>query len=190
MSQGTGPKTGAAAARIAATPQFVAACLLAAASILPARTGADVRETDLLPLSEFPREPIVIETRSARRHELVAWRADTPQTREQGLMFVTDMRADQAMIFLYDPPAYVSMWMKNTLLPLDMLFVNRYGCVVKVKHDARPGSLATVSAGAAVALVVELEGGVAKTLGLDVGDRVVRPDAGWPASDRACARGR
>ena len=182
MSRGTGPTTGVAAARMAATPRFVAACLLAAAGILPARTGADVRETDLEPLSEFPREPIVIETRSARRHELDAWRADTPRTREQGLMFVTEMRADQAMIFVYDPPAYVSMWMKNTLLPLDMLFVNRYGCVVKVKHDARPGSLATISAGAAVTLVVELKGGVAATLGVDVGDRVQRPAVGWPAS--------
>jgi uncharacterized protein len=152
----------------------------------PAQTSAEVREDQLLPLSAFPREPIVIETRSARRHELVAWRADTPQAREQGLMFVTEMRADQAMIFIYDPPLYVSMWMKNTLLPLDMLFVDRYGCVVKVKHDARPKSLATISAGGPVALVVELKGGVATTLGVDSGDRVLRPQAGWPADPRPC----
>jgi len=172
--------------RRSATVPAVAACILAAACLVPMRSSADVSEAGLLPLTEFPHERIVIETRSARRHELVAWRADTPQTREQGLMFVTDMRADQAMIFVYDPPAYVSMWMKNTLLPLDMLFVNKYGCVVKVKHDARPGSLATISAGAAVALVIELKGDVAATLGVDAGDRVLRPAVGWPADERPC----
>jgi uncharacterized membrane protein (UPF0127 family) len=167
---------------------MVATCVLAAACMGPAQTSAEVREDELLPLSAFPREPIVIETRSARRHELVAWRADTPQAREQGLMFVTEMRTDQAMIFVYDPPLYVSMWMKNTLLPLDMLFVDRYGCVVNVKHDARPGSLATISAGGPVALVVELKGGVAATLGVDAGDRVLRPQAGWPVDPRPCTR--
>jgi uncharacterized membrane protein (UPF0127 family) len=172
----------ALAARVLAT------CVLAAGCVSPARTSAEVRRDDLLPLSAFPREPIVIETRSARRHELVAWRADTPQAREQGLMFVTEMRADQAMIFVYDPPLYVSMWMKNTLLPLDMLFVDRYGCVAKVKHDARPESLTTISAGGPVALVVELKGGVAATLGVDAGDRVLRPQADWPADPRPCTR--
>lgn len=162
---------------------FTAACLLAAPS------GAEVREGDVMPLAAFPRERIVIETRSARRHELDAWRADTPRTQEQGLMFVREMRADQAMIFVYDPPAHVSMWMKNTLLALDMLFVDSHGCVVKVKRDARPGSLATISAGRPVALVVELEGGVATSLGIDTGDRVLRPAVGWPADQESCASG-
>ena len=130
----------------------------------------------------------MVETRSARRHEFDAWRADTPRTREQGLMFVRDIAAGQAMIFVYDPPANVSMWMKNTLLPLDMLFVDSSGCVVNVRHDAQPGSLAIISAGAPVVLVVELRGGTAKALGIDTGDRVVRPSVGWPAglTTRAC----
>ena len=142
----------------------------------------------LLPLAAFPREPVVIETRGARRHELDAWRADTPQTREQGLMFVQEMREDQAMIFVYDPPTHVAMWMKNTLLPLDMLFVNTGGCIVKVKHDAKPGSLETIEADEPVALVVELKGGAAAALGVDAGDRVLRPAARWPADPRPCTR--
>ena len=48
------------------------------------------------------------------------------------------------MIFIYDPPQHVSMWMKNTLLPLDMLFVDARGCVVTIKQNAKPGSLATI----------------------------------------------
>ena len=165
---------------------MVATCVLAASVMAPAQTSAEVRKDEVLPLAEFPRERIVIETRSARRHEFDAWRADTPRTREQGLMFVTQMRTAEAMIFIYEPPAYVSMWMKNTLLPLDMLFVNQYGCVIKVQHDARPGSLAIISAGGPVALVVELKGGVAASLGVDAGDRVLRPRAGWPAAELPC----
>jgi uncharacterized protein len=144
----------------------------------------------VLPLSAFPREPIVIETRSARRHSFDAWRADTPATREQGLMFVRDMRPDQAMFFVYEPPQHVAMWMKNTLLPLDMLFVDEAGCVAKTVRDARPGSLDTISADGQIALVVELKGGTTRALGIEAGDRVQRPDANWPYRGLPCTRQR
>ena len=126
------------------------------------RRGRAGRES-LLPLSAFPRERIAIETRSARRHTFDAWRADTPQTRAQGLMFVRSLRPDQAMIFVYAPPQHVGMWMKNTLIPLDMLFVDDDGCVVKVHERAEPGALDTIASDAPVVLVVELAGGVAAT---------------------------
>jgi len=162
--------------------------MLSAAWLIPATAAGDVSGRSLIPLADFPREQVVVETRSARRHEFDAWRADTPRTREQGLMFVHEIGAEQAMIFVYDPPANVSMWMKNTLLPLDMLFVDSNGCVVNVKHDAQPGSLAIISAGMPVVLVVELRGGTAKALGIGTGDRVLRPSAGWPsgAARHAC----
>jgi uncharacterized protein len=174
---------------IVSAARAAAACILAAACLVSSPAPAEDRGDELIPLSAFPREPIVIETRSARRHELDAWRADTPQSREQGLMFVREMRADQSMIFVYDPPLDVSMWMKNTLLALDMLFVDEYGCVVMVKRDARPGSLATISADGPVALVVELKAGIATSLGVNTGDRVLRPKAGWPAEQKPCPSG-
>lgn len=143
-----------------------------------------------LPLSAFPRERIVVETRSARRHLFEAWRAETAEQRAQGLMFVTSLQPGQVMIFVYEPPQPVSMWMKNTLIPLDMLFVDEGGCVVKVHQRARPGDLTAIDAGAPVVLVVELAGGTAATLGLAAGDRVVRPEAGWPRAPRPCTRSR
>jgi uncharacterized membrane protein (UPF0127 family) len=158
-----------------------AAALAMLAASPPAARGDAVR-----PLSAFPRERLAIETRSARRHLFEAWRADTPQTRAQGLMFVEELRADRAMIFVYEPPQRVGMWMKNTLIPLDMLFVDDGGCVVKVHQRARPGSLDTIEANSPVALVVELAGGTAQTLGISAGDRVLRPDAGWPAAAGPC----
>ena len=171
------------------TRSFMIALLLAA--LLPQGVEAAGAAGDtVIPLSAFPREVVVIETRSARRHSFDAWRADTPATREQGLMFVRDMRPDQAMFFVYEPPQHVAMWMKNTLLPLDMLFVDEAGCVAKTVRDARPGSLDTISADGRIALVVELKGGTTKALGIEVGDRVQRPDANWPDRGLPCTRQR
>lgn len=153
---------------------------------LPASDSSAARADAVRPLSSFPRERIAIETRSARRHLFEAWRADTPQTRAQGLMFVPELRAEQAMIFVYAPAQLVGMWMMNTLIPLDMLFVDEAGCVVTVHERAEPGSLETISSGEPVVLVVELAGGTASKLGIAAGDRVLRPDANWPAARRPC----
>lgn len=138
------------------------------------------------PLSAFPRETIVVETRSARLHRFDAWRADRFETRAQGLMFVRELRPEQAMIFVYPPGQDVGMWMKNTLIPLDMLFVDGHGCIVMVKEQAQPGSLETIAADVPVELVVELAGGTAGTLGIRVGDRVARPQADWPPAPGRC----
>jgi uncharacterized protein len=170
-----------------ATRRFMMVMVLAALlpqGVAPATAAGDA----VIPLSAFPREAIVIETRSARHYTFDTWRADTPATLQQGLMFVRDLRPDQAMIFVYEPPQRVAMWMKNTLLPLDMLFVDEAGCVAKTVRDARPGSLDTISADGQIALVVELKGGTTKALGIESGDRVQRPDANWPDRGLPCTR--
>jgi uncharacterized membrane protein (UPF0127 family) len=162
--------------------------LVFAALFVPADAGTD--PSSRVPLSSFPRERIAVETQSIRRHLFEAWRAESPAAREQGLMFVEDreMRADQAMIFVYEPPQRVAMWMKNTLLPLDMLFVDARGCIVTIRERAQPGSLATIDSRVPVVLVVELKAGAVKQLGIKPGDRVVRIDAGWPAgAGRGCS---
>lgn len=150
---------------------------------LPAARAVDAAQA--LPLSSFPQEPITVETRSARRHAFKAWRAETPEQREQGLMFVRHMGADEAMIFVYDPAEYVAMWMKNTFLPLDMLFVDARGCVVHIKEHAKPQSLDTIESGGPVAVVVELNGGAVAERGIRRGDRLVRPSVGWPPNPDA-----
>jgi uncharacterized protein len=174
------------------TARLPARLLLALLALLP--LTATALPAGALPLAAFPRERIAVETRASFRRLLFeAWRADTPQTREQGLMFVADgeMRPDQAMIFVYEPPQRVAMWMKNTLLPLDMLFVDVNGCVVTIKQNAQPGSLATIGSRLPVALVVELKAGTVAARGIAPGDRVLRLDAGWPAGEHAsCAAAR
>jgi uncharacterized membrane protein (UPF0127 family) len=155
--------------------------------LLPAGLTHALDARHALPLSSFQQEPIAVETRSARRHVFKAWRAETPQQREQGLMFVPAMGADEAMIFVYEPEQFVEMWMKNTILSLDMLFVDAHGCVVRIKERAKPQSLDTIAAGRPVSLVVELNAGTVASHGIHTGDRVVRPAAQWPdQADAPC----
>lgn len=171
--------------RLAAATALLVAFWCGSALFPASRARADA----LLPLEAFPRETLAIETRSARRHVFDAWRADTPEARAQGLMYVRNLRPDQAMIFVYGRAERAMMWMKNTLIPLDMLFVDAGGCIVHVHERATPGSLATIEADGPVELVVELAGGTASTLRIAVGDRVIRPDIGWPGRPGRCATG-
>ncbi len=169
---------------------LAAACL---SFVLPQALADVFRPADAVPLSAFPRERIAVETRSSfRRQMFEAWRAESTAARAQGLMYVEDaqMRPDQAMIFVYQPPQYVSMWMKNTLLSLDMLFVDHRGCIVTIQERAQPRSLATIESRVPVVLVVELKAGTVADRGIGVGDRVLRIDAGWPRTDEACRAGR
>lgn len=112
--------------------------------------------------------------------------ADDAEERAQGLMFRSAMSPASGMLFVYDGPRRVQFWMKNTLIPLDMLFVDDAGCVVKVHEQARPHSLDAIESGQPVVLVVELQGGAAHSLGIAAGDRVARPSAGWPRASHPC----
>lgn len=152
------------------------ASFVALAVTAPLR-AADIRNR----LDDLPGERIVLETR-AGHHEFRAWRADTQETRARGLMYVATLADDEAMIFVYDEPQPVSMWMKNTYLPLDMLFVDARGCIVSLAERTTPLSLRSIESGAPVVLVVEIRGGSAAKHGAKAGDRVRRPDAGWPTS--------
>ena len=85
------------------------------------------------------------------------------------------MAPDAGMLFDYKTPSMATMWMKNTLIPLDMLFVDAQGRIVNIHERAVPGSLATISAAAPVRAVIELNGGTAARLGIRPGDRVMFP---------------
>src|SRR3546814_14764840 len=94
----------------------------------------------------------------------------TEKQQEQGLMFRKLLAPDGGMLFPMDPPRTASFWMKNTLIPLDMLFIHTDGSIAFLKASAAPYSRAPVSAGIPVAAVLELRGGLAAALGLGEGD--------------------
>lgn len=92
-----------------------------------------------------------------------------------GLMERESMDADKGMLFDFDPPREPSMFMKNTLIPLDMLFISDDGSIEMIARNAVPGSLRTISPGVPVRAVLELNGGQAAELGIQPGDSVQHP---------------
>lgn len=126
------------------------------------------------PLSAFARSPLTIATRDGQRRFEV-WLADSPARRAQGLMFVEQLPPGTGMLFVYGSPGTVSMWMKNTLIPLDMLFLAADGRVTRIARNTKPHSLATISSMGPVVGVLEIGGGESARLGIDTGDRIVHP---------------
>lgn len=104
--------------------------------------------------------------------------ADTPSKRAQGLMFVEQMPTLAGMLFIYERPQNVSFWMKNTLIPLDMLFVSPQGEVLALHENAVPGDLTPIFGGDGVQMVLEINGGLASRFGIAVGDVLQHPSFG------------
>jgi uncharacterized membrane protein (UPF0127 family) len=132
--------------------------------------GARAQVAGLEDLSAFPQGTVIVEARTGV-HRFGAWIADTPRRQAQGLMYVRDLPAARAMVFPHDPPRPVSMWMKNTFIELDMVFVAD-GRIVKIVSRARPHSLQTIGTQTPVSAVIELRGGEAERQSLQVGDPV------------------
>jgi uncharacterized membrane protein (UPF0127 family) len=131
-------------------------------------------------LASFPKASLKI--RSARgEHRFDVWVADTQERQAQGLMFVRDLAADRGMLFIEREPREVRMWMKNTFIPLDMLFIDARGRIVKIAEQTEPHSLATISSEQKASAVLELKGGTARALGLRVDDRVTWKSLADPA---------
>jgi uncharacterized protein len=128
----------------------------------------------LAQLQQFPTAPLTIES-AGGSHKFSVEVATTPAQMEQGLMFRRSLAPDAGMIFDFRTPSMATMWMKNTLIPLDMLFVDAQGRIVNIHERAVPGSLDTIAAAAPVRAVIELNGGTAARLGIRPGDRVVFP---------------
>ena len=122
-------------------------------------------------LTHFPRTSLEIAAQG-HRDEFRIWIADTPQRQEQGLMFVRDLPARQGMLFPQDSPQVAHFWMKNTYIPLDMVFVGEDGRIAKIIANAHPFSLDVLSSDVPVVAVLEIRGGEAALLGIRVGDRV------------------
>jgi uncharacterized protein len=122
-------------------------------------------------LTHFPRTTLEI-VAHGHRNRFDVWIADTPPRQEQGLMFVRDLPATQGMLFPQPSPQVANFWMKNTYIPLDMVFVGADGRIAKIIANAHPFSLDVLSSDVPVIAVLEIRGGEAHELTLSVGDRV------------------
>jgi uncharacterized membrane protein (UPF0127 family) len=125
-------------------------------------------------LATFPTAELTIVS-AGGPHKFTVELATTPGQMEQGLMFRQHLAPDAGMLFDYRTPSMAAMWMKNTLIPLDMLFVDEQGRVINIHERAVPGSLDPIAAAAPARAVIELNGGTAARLGIKPGDRVLFP---------------
>ncbi len=113
--------------------------------------------------------------------------ADTPDERATGLMHRESMPQFSGMLFIYERPQPVSFWMKNTLIPLDMLFIDETGTVQNIARETTPLSLDSVFGGSEILQVLEINGGLSAQLGIDVGAQIRHPSldqgiAAWPCA--------
>jgi hypothetical protein len=153
----------------------VVALSAALLAVLLSTAPAPAQSPDLpLQLSSYPRTQLRITPPAGARasHAFEVWVADTPERAQQGLMFVSDLPENKGMVFPLDPPRVENMWMKNTYIELDMLFIRGDGRVTKIIERAQPLSLETLSSDAPVTAVLELKGGLVAKLGLKTGDVV------------------
>ena len=116
-----------------------------------------------------------------RAHFTIAL-ADEPSERARGLMYVESLPMLEGMLFVYPEPQSVTFWMKNTLIPLDMLFIGPDGTILSIHENAIPHDETTISGGDGILGVLEINGGMAGRLGISVGDRLEHP-----AFTAACA---
>jgi uncharacterized protein len=119
----------------------------------------------------FKRASLKIETRNGPALLNVEV-ADTDRTREQGLMFRRSVADREGMIFLFDDEHEITMWMKNTYIPLDMVFIGNDWRIVNIAYNAEPFSTDVISSGRPASRVLEIGAGQAKKFGLAVGDAV------------------
>ncbi len=120
----------------------------------------------------FDRDRLAIES-SAGRFEFQVELATTPDQRSYGLMFRESLADDHGMLFDFGHPQPVAMWMRNTYIPLDMLFIRADGLIGRIVQDAPPLSDTVLDSGEPVRAVLELRGGLTAELGIEAGDRIV-----------------
>lgn len=128
---------------------------------------------------DFDFTPLAIETATGR-HVFEVELANSRESRERGLMFRDVLAPDRGMLFDYEIPRHITMWMKNTLIPLDMVFLDPAGRVVKISVDATPGSLESIESDGRVRAVLELLAGTVARIDVRPGDKIYHQVFGDP----------
>ena len=153
---------------------WVVALLLNVGAVV-AGGAAGAQDATPEPLSAFPQSLLAIRTTAGKVFNFKIWNADNPRRQEQGLMFVHDMDEHAGMLFVFPGDPRPTMWMKNTYISLDLLFINAQGRIEYIAAQASPLSLSVIQSPKPSLAVLELKGGASDRLGIKVGDLVVHP---------------
>ena len=126
-------------------------------------------------LDDLERARGVLEASGGKCVLLELWLAITPAQQRRGLMHVRDVPDGWGMLFVYEREQEISMWMKNTHVSLDMLFIRADGTVASIATDTKPLSLKSIHSGEPVTRVLELKAGAVNRWGIKPGDRLLSP---------------
>ena len=168
------PETRHRWAVVALFPALLLAALFVASPPAQAQSGP------LEDLDRFPRARLEIGAKKPLVFEV--WMADTPARQQQGLMFVRSLPPLRGMLFVHENPRPMTMWMKNTYIPLDMVVIDAKGRIQEIVENATPHSLDTIRSKLPARAVLEIGGGEARRLGLKVGQQVRHPAFGTAPS--------
>jgi uncharacterized protein len=156
------------------TRPLLVAALLAAAALAGCRAEPAANAIEARPRTSPAGLDLVQLTidSGGRRHDVTVEVARTPEQQERGLMERRALAPDAGMLFPFDPPRPASFWMRNTLIPLDLIFIRPDGRIARIAANAVPMSETQVAVEEPMTAVLELRGGRAAELGIREGDRV------------------
>ncbi len=129
----------------------------------------------LLPLSACADDGRLVVKSRGGDHAFTVEIVDTPAKRAEGLMFRQELAPDAGMLFDFKESRPVSFWMRNTFIPLDMLFITAEGLIANIHVNARPQDPTSIPSDGPVQFVLEIPGGRSVELGIAAGDQVVHP---------------
>lgn len=158
-------------------PRELQRLLIFPALLVALLASAPARADDELD-RRFGRDVLVVVASERACHRFDVYLALTPAQRARGLMFVRDLPATTGMLFVYENADRVSMWMKNTYIPLDMVFARADGSVAWVARDTEPMSLTSIASPEPVNFVLELNAGTAERLSIDEHSHLLWEPAG------------
>jgi uncharacterized membrane protein (UPF0127 family) len=127
----------------------------------------------VLPAKDLPTASLTVQTKAGQQHRFTVELAISNAEQTRGLMYRERMAPDAGMLFLYDTPIIASFWMKNTILSLDLIFIEKDGTIANIYADAEPGNLTPIRSTRPVTGVLEINAGLAARLGIHPGDRVL-----------------
>jgi uncharacterized membrane protein (UPF0127 family) len=149
-------------------------CGLIAAAVAACASGEGPRAAD--PRNpQGPQQPLEVATSSGKVVRFKVEVVDTPDSRERGLMYRRSLARNAGMLFDFKTPRPVAFWMRNTFIPLDIVFIRQDGVVANIAREAKPFDETPLPSSGPVVGVLEINGGEAARIGLKEGDLVRHP---------------
>jgi len=155
--------------------KFIGLCVsiaCVAVQAVDARTIDEVTANGEVLARSFRQSTLTVHTTTQKRLRFQVFLAQNTSQRSRGLMYVESLPDDVGMLFLHAQEHLIVMWMKNTPLPLDMLFIDREGRIISIAKGTTPYSLGIINSLKPAIAVLEINGGLSDRLGIQVGDRV------------------